>query len=113
MRRTSWLVVSAFVPLALSCSTHGKTVPIGGECFQASDCGDGVVCVPQTDGKRICSTDISGIVSAEDAAAPPVDAGASDGASDSAPRDAAKQPDGAPPDAEPPDTGAASDAPVD
>ena len=86
-------------------------MPLGGECFQATDCGDGVVCVPRADGKRICSTDISGTVSVEDAGGPPpVDAG--DAGPDGARTDAAPK-DAAPPDSESPDTGASTDAPVD
>ena len=132
MRRSSWLSLAcarasvlclgglgAFGFLLGACSTHGKAVPLGGECFQATDCGDGVVCVPQADGKRICSTDISGTVSIEDAGGPPPadagdagDAGPSDAGPDAARTDAAPK-DAAPPDSEPPDTGASPDAAID
>ena len=122
MRRSSWLSLACVLSLGAgsfllgACSTHGKTVPLGGECFQATDCGDGVVCVPQADGKRICSTDISGIVSVEDAGGPPPadagDAGSSDAGPDAARTDAAPK-DAAPPDSEPPDTGASTDAALD
>lgn len=37
-------------------------VQAGGECLTATDCADGLVCVP-SGGKRICSADLTGIVS--------------------------------------------------
>jgi hypothetical protein len=89
-----------------ACSTHGKTVPIGAECFQATDCGDGVVCVPQADGKRICSTDLSGVVSIEDAAGPPADASRGDANADASSSDAARGDAATSNDSGAPDTGA-------
>ena len=53
-----------------ACSTQAKAVAQGGQCFQAIDCQDGLVCVPQPDGRSACTNDVSGIVHIEDAAVP-------------------------------------------
>jgi hypothetical protein len=95
------------IALALSaCSSKAKLIAQGGECLQATDCVDGLVCVPQQDGRRICSNDLSGVQSIEEAGPPPAgDAGALDATSD-APLADVEQPDAGPP----ADTGAPPDA---
>ena len=90
---------------AAACSTKAKLIAQGGECFQATDCVDGLVCVPQKDGRRICDNDLTPVQSTEDAAAPAV--------ADAGPRDASR--DGTsdaplPPADADTDTGAAVDA---
>jgi hypothetical protein len=98
----------AVVGVLTGCSTKAKLVASGGECLQATDCEDGLVCVPQSDGKRICSNDLSGVQMVEEAAAPPP---AKDAGSRDARRDAPA--DVEPPDADQSDTGAVDDAPTD
>jgi hypothetical protein len=95
------LVAPFALALALfGCSTKAKLLGQGGECLQATDCVDGLVCVPQNDGHRICSNDLSGVQSTEDAGAPaPIDSGPSDARPDAPVADAN------PPDVEQPDTG--------
>ena len=97
------LSVGLVVGLASGCSS-AKTVGAGSECFQAIDCDPGLVCAPTAKGsdKRVCTNDLTNLVSTEDAAA---DAGARPGdaaADGSRPRDggqdAAPPVDGAPPD---------------
>ena len=92
--------------LAVGCGTKAKLVAQGGECFQATDCADGLVCIPQKDGRRICDNDLSGIQVTEDAAPPPPRDGGRDGASDG-PTDAP-----APPTDGEADTGGGADAPA-
>jgi hypothetical protein len=76
--------------------TSTSLVGAGGECFQAIECEPGLVCIPSAGGKRICSSDLSGIVVAVPEA----------GAGDATPGDATITYDGAG-DAPPPpkDTG--------
>ncbi|CAN5726537.1 hypothetical protein BH09MYX1_BH09MYX1_28760 [soil metagenome] len=54
-------VIGLVGPLSTGACSSGALVPAGGECLQATDCDNGLVCVPQG-GKRICSSDITGIV---------------------------------------------------
>ncbi len=78
-----WLVGVLAVLASGGCSTKAKLVVQGGECLQATDCVDGLVCVPQKDGRKLCDSDLSGVQTTEDAAGPPVaDAGRRDGAAD-------------------------------
>jgi hypothetical protein len=86
-----------------ACSSSAKLAGQGGQCFAATDCEDGLVCVPQPDGRSACTNDVSGIVHMEDAAAMP-DAAVRDGTmtdapppNDGAQQDTAPQPDSAPP----------------
>jgi hypothetical protein len=66
------------VPLALSlsplaaCSKDSSAVARGGECYLATDCAPGLVCVPQKDGRRLCSDDLTGLGN------PPPEGGAGD-----------------------------------
>jgi hypothetical protein len=102
------LVAPVAIIAALSaCSTKAKLISEGGDCLQATDCADGLVCVPQNDGRRICSNDLSGVQTIEEAAAPPPrDAGPRDGRADAPPADADQR------DVDQSDTGG-SDAPPD
>jgi len=98
------------VPLLVASCSENKLAGPGGDCFQVTDCEDGLVCVPAPtgDGRRVCSSDVTGIQ-----ITPDVDAQASDGnrpdASpnpDAAPNDASTPPDANVPDTRPPpDTG--------
>lgn len=54
------LLLSVILPLA--CAQDPERVGAGGECFVASDCAPGLVCVPQRGGARACSSDLSQVV---------------------------------------------------
>jgi len=72
-----------------ACGTTNSAVDRGGECFYATDCTAGLVCVLQKNGKRICTDDLSGVVGdpppgsdmgdAANADAPPGEGGMTDG----------------------------------
>ncbi|MBS2015798.1 MAG: hypothetical protein JST00_23120 [Deltaproteobacteria bacterium] len=81
----------------LACDADTTRVGAGAECFLATDCEPGLVCVPQQNGSRICSSDLSRV-----AGRPPPEAG---------PRDAGEAGD-AEEDATPPEDGG-TDAPTD
>ena len=104
------LLAPLTIALALSsaCSTKAKLIAQGGDCLQATDCEDGLVCVPQDDGRRICSNDLSGVQTIEEAAAPrPRDGGPRDGRADAPPGDADQG------DVDQSDTGGGTDAATD
>jgi hypothetical protein len=52
-----------WVAILAACSTSAKLVGNGGDCFQAVDCEQGLVCAPQKNGKRICTGDLTGVQS--------------------------------------------------
>jgi hypothetical protein len=93
-------VAVAFVGLA-ACSSKAKLAAQGGECLQATDCQDGLVCVPQKNAPSVCSNDLSGVQSTEEAGAP----AARDATVRDAPSDAPARDTGQPADADQPDTG--------
>ncbi len=85
MKPLVFAAVGVTVAVLAACSTKAKLIAQGGECLQATDCADGLVCVPQKDGRRLCDNDLSLVQSTEDAAAPaPTDAGRRDGSADAA-----------------------------
>jgi hypothetical protein len=45
--------------LALACAPKNSASGAGQECFVATDCEPGLVCVPQRSGARVCSADLS------------------------------------------------------
>lgn len=65
--------------LPLACTPDTERVGAGGECFIASDCQPGLVCVPQRGGARACSSDLSQVVGRPPAMG---EAGAADAESD-------------------------------
>jgi hypothetical protein len=92
--------------LLVACSSKAKLVPQGGDCLQATDCADGLVCIPQPDGRRLCDNDLSGVQMIEDAAGPAVpDASRRDGSAE------AGQDSGPTADADPGDTGTSDTSP--
>ena len=105
MRRGAYAgLVLIAIPIVLhACSTKAKLIAQGGDCLQATDCEDGLVCVPQKDGRRICDKDLSGVQLTEDAA-PPREAAPQDAPADGVTAD------GPPPDDGATDTGGAADA---
>jgi hypothetical protein len=101
-RAVAW---AALAPLAMliACGSQ-KLGAQGATCLQATDCQEGLVCVPQPKGANICSSDLSTIQLTEDATAPAMDAAAkrdaasADAAVDDAPgADAPVADDAAPP----------------
>jgi len=50
-----------------ACSAPPALLGSGGQCFQTTDCQQGLACVQQKSGPSICSTDFSPIVSTEEA----------------------------------------------
>jgi hypothetical protein len=59
--RVALVAVVLAVPAALAaaCAPKNAASGAGQECFVASDCEPGLVCVPQRGGARICSSDLS------------------------------------------------------
>ena len=77
--------VVAVCGVVWACSSSPKLVAAGGDCFQATDCQEGLICAPDmsTAGKRSCTSDLTGIQKVP--MMPAVDAGrrdAGDAASD-------------------------------
>ena len=48
------------VGVLVACGTNNLAAA-GAECTLATDCEPGLVCVPQRDGKKICSSDLTGV----------------------------------------------------
>ena len=97
---TAALLVPAV--LALACSSSPALVAAGGDCFAASDCEPGLVCVPQKNGPRVCSSDLSQVTGR-----PPAEGDAAMAEAGEAGEAGADAPvaDGPEPDALPADTG--------
>ena len=76
-RRVRVLGLVALVPLVLTivlplaCGSDSSLAGPGEECFAATDCQAGLVCVPQRGGSRLCSNDLTMV-----AGRPPPEAGA-------------------------------------
>jgi hypothetical protein len=51
-------VIASLLPV-VACGKESNAVGPGGECFLATDCEPGLVCVPQRDGTRLCSNDLT------------------------------------------------------
>ena len=120
MRRAFWLLAGAAASAAIAivaCSASPKLAGMGETCLQATDCADGLVCIPQKGGSRVCSNDLSSIQTTEEAGGGGDDAtgddgtAAGDGPTEAAPpSDGPEPPDGAPDTTPPPDTGPPPDA---
>jgi hypothetical protein len=101
------LAAAALGAAPFACSSPPPLLGAGSQCFQTTDCEEGLACVEQKSGPNICSKDFSPIVSTEDAATADARMMALEGG------EAASRPEGggsegsAPP---PPDTG--SDVPM-
>ena len=117
---TGSVVAACIAFLAGACSSAASLVPKGGECFAATDCAAGLVCIPRKDGTRACDSDLTSVEkpatgASTDAGAPAADAGPADDAATStdatAPRPDGGSKDAAPPrDATPPPVDAGVDA---
>jgi len=78
------VLVGLLLPAA--CATKNSPSAAGQECFAASDCEPGLVCVPQRGGGRICSNDLTQVTGRPPAEAGMADAG--DAATDAPAADA-------------------------
>jgi hypothetical protein len=67
--RTALLAGAVVLAVAAACSTQAQLAGSGAQCFAATDCQEGLVCIPQKGGTSICSNDLSMIQTVEDAAA--------------------------------------------
>lgn len=63
----------AGVLIVAACATKPAAAGAGDECFEATDCQAGLICVPQPSGARICSNDLTKVTGR-----PPPEAGAAD-----------------------------------
>jgi hypothetical protein len=95
----------------MACVPSAALVSAGGECFTATDCAPGLVCVPLKGGSRVCSSDLSQVVGQ-----PPPEAGVdasadgpAEGAADGPPLESSV-PDTNVPDTSVPDTSVADAA---
>jgi len=83
------MVCLAAVLLAVigACDSPSPAGASGAACLQATDCQEGLVCVPQPSGALICSSDLGPIELSEEAGVSDAsyDARASDGATDGGP----------------------------
>jgi hypothetical protein len=59
--------------LASACGSSSNAVGPGGECFLATDCAPGLVCIEQANKTRVCSDDLSRV-----AGRPPPEGGAAE-----------------------------------
>lgn len=115
------LATSAILGACLAaCSKDNAAIGAGGECYFATDCAPGLVCVEQRDrGTRICTDDLSGV------AGEPPGMGEVDASGEGGEAGEAGQTDGpvvipdadpdqnVPPDTGPPDTGVDTGLPLD
>jgi len=74
--------IAGVAGLLFACAQESSAVGPGGECFLASDCQPGLVCVPQPSGARVCSADLTGFEGN-----PPAEAGGDAAVPDDAPAD--------------------------
>ena len=49
------------VALAAGCGSKAKLAGNGQECYLATDCAAGLVCLPTKAGNRVCGNDLSGV----------------------------------------------------
>ena len=71
------LLLALLAALGIACGQTSSVSGPGEECFAASDCAPGLVCVPQRLGSRICSSDLSQVTGRPPAA--PAEAGMAEG----------------------------------
>jgi hypothetical protein len=104
-------MVGAAVLLAFAaCTPDTPLVGAGGECFAASDCEPGLVCVPQRGGARQCSSDLSMVAGRQPPeGGRPVEAGDGEAGDGPMPSEGG-EPDSNMPDASKPDTSVADAA---
>ncbi|MDB4946667.1 MAG: hypothetical protein JWP97_6201 [Labilithrix sp.] len=100
------VLIAALTLATGACNTGSEQAAAGGTCFTASDCQPGLVCIPQKDGARVCSNDLTSVTGKPP---PEGDAAAGDAAvfDGNAPSDSAPPVDTGAPDTGAPDTGIA------
>lgn len=62
--------------LVVACGGPQEPAEDGAACYRDADCRHGLVCVPTSGAARVCSKDVSGLVSTVEGPPPPPDAGA-------------------------------------
>jgi hypothetical protein len=70
-----FLSLSALFCGGMGCSSRAALVGAGGTCLQATDCQEGLVCIPAKNGISSCSSNLSGVqelAPTPDAALPPL-----------------------------------------
>jgi hypothetical protein len=75
-RSLAFLGAIGLVPAAFfgeACNAKSNLVDKGGECFLATDCQPGLVCIEQANRSRICTDDLSRV-----GGRPPAEAGGED-----------------------------------
>ena len=85
-RRVGAAVVIGSIAVGMilfACAAQTSLSGPGQECFAATDCQDGLVCVPQRGGARLCSDDLSQVTGR-----PPPEGGAAAEAGGDGPREA-------------------------
>jgi hypothetical protein len=98
----------AVVVVGSACTAKVTQVGAGGECFLATDCAPGLICIEQADKTRICSDDLSRVAGRPPAEPEEADGGGGEGGMPEASANDVTQPpeDTGAPDTSPPDTGA-------
>lgn len=96
--------------LASACDSPFEPVGPGGECFLATDCASGLICIEQADKTRVCSDDLSRVAGRPppEGGAEEADGGGEGGIAEGGTSDVVTPPPdtGAPDTNPPPDTGA-------
>ena len=88
------LLASFALASIAACSSKAQLVGSGGQCEVATDCEEGLACVPGKDGNRTCTSDLSSVqktpqTPATDAGTPPADGSTDAAAADDAPQNPA------------------------
>jgi len=73
--RSLGAVVVAVVLLGAACAGKQDPARAGQDCYRDEDCQDGLVCVANASGNRVCSKDVKSLESMVDGP-PPADTGA-------------------------------------
>ncbi|MBX3209937.1 MAG: hypothetical protein KF764_33210 [Labilithrix sp.] len=96
--------------VAAACAPESSRVGPGGECFLATDCEPGLICIEQANKTRICSDDLSRVSGRPPPEGDEGDAASEGGAGEPLPDGGQPEDTGAPDRNAPPDTGTPVDA---
>ncbi len=72
----------ALLALPMACASNDP-IAKGGACFVTTDCAEGLVCIPQANGSRVCSDNLSAIQQSEGEAGAEAGGGGGGGGGDS------------------------------
>jgi hypothetical protein len=72
--RAAWVVGASLI--ALGCAGSKEPGGPGEDCYRDEDCKSGLVCVANMSGVRVCSNDVTSLVSMRPGPPAPEDAGA-------------------------------------